>query len=116
MLAAFYGAIIGTTIDEGHTEDDWVELHSPGGAKIAFQRVENFTPPVWPGHEHPQRLHLDFNVDDLDTGEALVLALGARKAEVQPGVTFRVFLDPVGHPFCLVWDRAMRPSATGAAE
>jgi hypothetical protein len=31
-----------------------------------------------------------------------VLTIGARKAEVQPGETFRVFLDPVGHPFCLV--------------
>jgi hypothetical protein len=30
-----------------------------------------------------------------------VLALGARKADHQPGQTFRVFLDPEGHPFCL---------------
>lgn len=114
-LATFYGAIIGATIDEGHTENDWVELYSPGGAKIAFQLVENHTAPVWPGHEHPQRLHLDFNVDDLDTGEARVLALGARRAEFQPGKTFRVFLDPAGHPFCLVWDRALRPPATPSA-
>ena len=39
---------------------------------------------------------------DLDAGEAAVVALGARKHEVQPGETFRVFLDPAGHPFCLV--------------
>jgi len=31
-------------------------------------------------------------------------ALAARKAEVQPGTSFRVFLDPAGHPFCLVLD------------
>ena len=30
-----------------------------------------------------------------------VVALGARKHEHQPGKTFRVFLDPAGHPFCL---------------
>jgi hypothetical protein len=30
-----------------------------------------------------------------------VLARGATKADVQPGTTFRVFLDPAGHPFCL---------------
>ena len=41
-------------------------------------------------------------VDDLDAGEAAVVALGARKHDVQPGTTFRVFLDPAGHPFCLV--------------
>ena len=57
---------------------------------------------MWPGSEAPQQLHLDFDVPDLDAAEAEVLALGARKAEVQPGRDFRVFLDPVGHPFCLV--------------
>jgi hypothetical protein len=31
-----------------------------------------------------------------------VLALGARKVDVQPGTTFRVYLDPAGHPLCLV--------------
>ena len=40
-------------------------------------------------------------VDDLDTGEKAVLDLGATKHEHQPGQTFRVFLDPAGHPFCL---------------
>ena len=29
------------------------------------------------------------------------LELGAIKHEHQPGTTFRVFLDPAGHPFCL---------------
>ena len=45
---------------------------------------------------------MDFDVADLDAGEQAVLDLGAHKAEVQPGTTFRVFLDPAGHPFCLV--------------
>jgi hypothetical protein len=31
-----------------------------------------------------------------------VLALGAEKAEFQPHPGFRVYLDPAGHPFCLV--------------
>ena len=39
--------------------------------------------------------------------EPAVLALGARRHDVQPGEsdgdTFRVYLDPVGHPFCLCW-------------
>jgi hypothetical protein len=33
-----------------------------------------------------------------------VLALGATKATFQPGQTYQVFLDPAGHPFCLVQD------------
>ena len=80
----------------------WAELDSPAGATIAFQGVEDHRPPDWPGSEHPQQLHLDFDVPDLDAGEQAVLAIGATKAEHQPGTSFRVFLDPAGHPFCLV--------------
>jgi hypothetical protein len=47
-------------------------------------------------------MHLDFDVKDLDVAEVKVLALGATKAEFQSATNFRVYLDPVGHPFCLV--------------
>lgn len=99
-LAAFYAGVLGTEV-EG-TDDDWVQLAPRGGTPLAFQRVADHRPPQWPGAEHPQQLHLDLEVDDLDTGEAAVVALGARRHPVQPGTTFRVFLDPAGHPFCLV--------------
>jgi hypothetical protein len=46
-------------------------------------------------------MHLDLIVADLDEGEAEVIERGATKADSQPGTTFRVFLDPAGHPFCL---------------
>jgi hypothetical protein len=49
-------------------------------------------------------MHIDVMVDDLDAGESAVLGLGATKHEHQPGTTFRVFLDPAGHPFCLCVD------------
>ena len=68
---------------------------------ISFQQVEGYRAPDWPGQEHPQQMHLDVIVDDLDAGEAAVLELGATKHDYQPGTTFRVFLDPAGHPFCL---------------
>ena len=35
--------------------------------------------------------------------EPKVLALGARRLPGEGG-DFRVYADPVGHPFCLVWD------------
>ncbi len=105
-LASFYGAICGWEVDDNEDdEDDWVVLRSSVGATLAFQRVKGHRPPDWPGNVHPQQAHLDFDVADLDVGEAQVLALGARKTEFQPGQTFRVFLDPAGHPFCLVLDR-----------
>jgi len=100
-LAAFYAAVLGGEIETGD-DADWVELTLRGGTRIAFQRVPDHRPPQWPGAEHPQQMHLELEVDDLDAGEAAVVALGARKHEVQPGETFRVFLDPAGHPFCLV--------------
>jgi catechol 2,3-dioxygenase-like lactoylglutathione lyase family enzyme len=100
-LAEFYSAITGWPIADGSSEE-WVYLASDTGAHLAFQRVPEHQPPQWPGHEHPQQAHPDFACDDLDAGEAAVLAIGARKHEVQPDAEWRVFVDPAGHPFCLV--------------
>lgn len=105
-LAKFYAAITGWDLrSPAGADDEWVQLVSPHGATIAFQRAPGHRPPLWPSDDDPQQLHLDFDVDDLDVGEKAVLAIGARKADVQPGgVSFRVYLDPAGHPFCLVLD------------
>jgi predicted enzyme related to lactoylglutathione lyase len=98
VLAGFYGKILDWKIE---ASPDWAEIKADYGDSIGFQRVENYTPPRWPGQEVPQQMHLDVVVDDLDAAEAAVLELGATKHEHQPGTTFRVFLDPAGHPFCL---------------
>ncbi|MEJ8281116.1 VOC family protein [Pseudonocardia spirodelae] len=104
-LAEFYSALTGWPVAPP-TDDDWVELDPGGaGATLAFQQISEgeFTPPAWPGQVRPQRGHADFAVPDLDAGEAAVLALGARRHDVQPAPdNFRVYLDPIGHPFCLV--------------
>jgi Glyoxalase-like domain len=97
-LASFYGTMLDWKVD---ASADWADIRADVGQCISFQRVEHYTPPVWPDQEVPQQMHLDVMVDDLDTGEAAVLELGATKHEHQPGTTFRVFLDPAGHPFCL---------------
>ena len=100
-LARFYGAITGW--GSGEPDDpDWVTLAPEVGGGLAFQRVDEYRAPDWPGQAQPQQFHLDFDVADLDAAEARVLELGARKTEFQPGTTFRVYLDPAGHPFCLV--------------
>ena len=99
-LAAFYGALLDWKIEE--SSPDWGQIRADNGNCISFQPVrDGYTPPAWPGQQMPQQMHLDVIVDDLDAGEAAVLELGAVKHEHQPGTTFRVFLDPAGHPFCL---------------
>lgn len=106
-LAAFYSAITGWPPTTPHADyPEWVQLRPEGGATIAFQRVEDYRPPEWPGQEHPQQMHLDLTVPDLEAGEAAVRALGAVKHAHQPAPDeFRVFLDPAGHTFCLVHER-----------
>jgi len=105
-LAEFYAGVTGWAVRDGaEGDDDWLQLVSPEGATIAFQLAPDHVPPTWPSGERPQQLHLDFDVADLDAGEEAILALGATKADVQPGGDdFRVYLDPAGHPFCLVRD------------
>jgi hypothetical protein len=105
-LASFYSRLTGLDVEplgDFKPEDvDWIELLNEGRATIAFQKVATFVPPTWPEGPVPQQLHLDFYVADLDAGEEHALSLGATKAAFQPGTSFRVYLDPVGHPFCLV--------------
>jgi len=98
-LAKFYSQVLGMEIVA--LEDDRADITSGGRPIIAFQGVENYSPPQWPGQDVPQQMHIDVKVDDLDAGEEAVLAIGAtRTGSEQP--TFRVFLDPAGHPFCLI--------------
>jgi len=97
-LAAFYGTMLDWPVT---VQPGWTEIRAEYGQCICFQQVENYKPPQWPGQDVPQQMHMDVVVDDLDAAEAEVLKLGATKAEYQPGDTFRVFLDPAGHPFCL---------------
>lgn len=77
-LAAFYSMLSSGPIGFGE-----------GGAE----------PPRWPDPAHPAQLHCDVSVADLDTAERAVLAHGARRLAEFPG--WRVYADPVGHPFCL---------------
>ena len=101
-LADFYRQIVGGEIKTSTLTDDWVTLITPAGVDIGFQRDPDYEPPRWPDGP-PQQAHLDFDAADLDASEAAVIAIGARKTDVQPEPDqWRVFLDPAGHPFCIV--------------
>jgi catechol-2,3-dioxygenase len=105
-LSDFYLRMLGWEVaySEG---DDWVEIAPPGGgSNIAFQKNEDYVPPVWP--EQPlaqqQMLHLDFQVgkDRLAEAAAHAVACGAKVAQTQFSDDWIVLTDPEGHPFCFV--------------
>ena len=114
-LANFYSSITGLKVDITTENTDsnivWVELKDNQGIpKLAFQKVSNYKAPTWPEGPIPQQLHIDFAVKDLDETEIELLKIGAVKTEFQPGspksndysTEFRVYLDPEGHPFCII--------------
>ncbi|MER7456269.1 VOC family protein [Micromonospora sp. NPDC126480] len=102
-LATFYSELLGLPLDEkGSSGDGWVVI-SGAGHRLAFQEALNLRPPTWPEPVVPQQFHLDVQVDDVEAAERQVLALGARRLP-GGGDDFRVYADPAGHPFCLVFD------------
>lgn len=80
--------------------EGWVVISStPGLRQLAFQRVAEWVAPQWPDPGYPQQLHLDIRVTDADRAEQELLALGATRLGAKRETGFRVFADPVGHPF-----------------
>lgn len=104
-LAAFYAELLGLRVERD--DEDWVTLaDDAGGSRLAFQLSPDLREPRWPDPERPQQFHLDVRVDDVTEAEPRVLALGATRLPQQTGdeaADFRVYADPAGHPFCLVW-------------
>ncbi|WP_460407545.1 VOC family protein [Actinophytocola sediminis] len=96
-LARFYAALLGMELTYEGPEG---ALITDGTRNVMFQQIAEYTPPRWPDPTAPQQAHLDILVDDLDTGQARALELGATGLP-GGGETFRVFADPAGHPFCL---------------
>ena len=85
--------VLGWEVKEG-SDDDWVTLLPPGGrvtserpggsVSLAFQRIDDYVTPTWPGGAHPQQFHLDLQVSDIAAAEPAVLAAGATRHDTQP--------------------------------
>ena len=100
-LANFYSELLGWPVT--HEEPGTAILAAPEGSiYVVFQEASGYEAPEWPplpGKQRPM-MHLDFQVDDLDSAVADAVALGATVAGHQPQQNVRVLLDPAGHPFC----------------
>jgi hypothetical protein len=103
-LARFWAGLLGGTPVEWYP--GWVTLEPPPtGQRLSFQASP--TPLI----QDTARVHFDILVEDLPTAHDRVLAEGATLIEEhvspKPGpdgeqIPWRVYRDPVGHPFCLV--------------
>lgn len=114
-LARFYSDLLGWPIVTDRW--DWVTVKPPDGyVYLAFQLSDGYVPPAWPAEPGKQRItmHLDVEVEDLETSVADAVALGATVAEFQPQENVRVLFDPAGHPFCLYLDESAGTEAAAA--
>jgi catechol-2,3-dioxygenase len=99
MLSRFYRDLLDARITSESADE---VMLAADGMVIIIDRIDNHQPPDWPAGTVPKQFHFEMLVDDLDSGERAVLALGARAAADQPQPDrWRVMLDPSGHPFCL---------------
>jgi len=107
ILAEFYSKLLGWEWTHPQA-NGWAAITAPTGFVIAFQEVEDYQPPVWPGEKgkQGQMLHFDFYVDNLQYAVEYAIDLGARLANEQYFRTSRTMFDPAGHPFCLDTDEA----------
>ena len=97
--AEFWSALLGWEV--AASSEDYAMLTGPdGGPALGLGRIEDHQAPSWPDTGRKQ-FHLDLAVDDLDAMAERAVELGATLADPQPGETWRVLIDPAGHPFCL---------------
>lgn len=99
-LARFYGDALGLPVV--YSSDDFILLGQEGSPGLAFYRLADYQRPTWPDPSQEKQAHIELGVDNLDTAQARLLALGAVEPPAQPQPDrWRVLLDPAGHPFCI---------------
>jgi len=99
-LSHFYAGLLGKPVTY---EGDGIAMIGEQGAQpVLFQQVEQYAAPRWPDPAYPQQIHLDVQVQGVDAAEQAALDLGATRLD-GAGPDWRVYADPAGHPFCLVW-------------
>ena len=80
-LSGFYVSLLGGVVNKPDRrwalDDAWATLHTETGLVLAFQRVEDHTPPEWPDQVRPQQFPLDLGVADLDDAQQRGIELGA---------------------------------------
>jgi catechol 2,3-dioxygenase-like lactoylglutathione lyase family enzyme len=105
-LSDFYQRLLGWKRRNFDSNTEFITVFdekNKGMPWLLFQNVENYVRPVWPAESgKPQQMtHLDFHVEDIEKGVAHALSCGATLSPIQLADSWRVMLDPAGHPFCI---------------
>ena len=94
-LAAFWGAMLGTEIEETSDEGRFVFLGEANGHVLSFQRVPE-------PKSVKNRVHLDVRVEELEEATDAILALGGSwdgKELTLDDARWRTLKDPEGNEF-----------------
>ena len=96
-LAAFWCALLGTTVRGEFGQYLGLYPTAPGHPRLVFQQVRELS-------DGRSRTHLDLESDDLDADTARAVELGASvHQDIEDfGVRWRTLADPEGNLFCLV--------------
>ena len=97
--ATFWSELLGWDILA--VEDEYAMLKGPDSAALGFGKVPDYGPPAWPNDHGSKQFHFDLKAADIAAAERRCVELCATVPDEQPGETWRVLLDPAGHPFCL---------------
>jgi catechol 2,3-dioxygenase-like lactoylglutathione lyase family enzyme len=103
-LAQFYAALLGLESQYEGADGAWLGSQN-SAVNVTFQGVTDYNPPRWPDPAYPQQAHLCVMVDDIGVATAQVIEIGGQPLPAS-GDNWRVYADPAGHPFCLVFDPA----------
>ena len=97
--ATFWAAALGGEV--AHAQDEYAMVTGAGSSALGFGLVEGS--PRRRGRTRPAPSSSTSTSPWTTSAEAerALTALGATVPEFQPGETWRVLLDPAGHPFCL---------------
>jgi len=108
-MADFYQKLLGWSIERQIFEDEkWIILKSENGEStpLVFQEISDYKKPRWPPTDgmQQQMLHLDFYVkaDEFEIEIQRAISYGALLSEIQLSDSWKVMLDPAGHPFCII--------------
>jgi len=105
-LLAVYGELLGMEhIDIGYHKLVYEDARVP---ELGFEHAPGNARPRWPSEGHPQQVHLDVEVADLEAAIEQVVSNGA--SVLRRGADHVVIEDPVGHPFCLYPQPGLRGS------